>query len=67
MRIEILDAAEQDLIDGFNFYEIKSQGLGQPAEPKFEVRGVRFEILMFELKWKCRQGDSLSPLSLHPS
>lgn len=28
MRIEILDSAEQDLIDGFNFYEIKSQGLG---------------------------------------
>lgn len=28
MRIEILDAAEQDLIDGFNFYEIQSRGLG---------------------------------------
>lgn len=28
MRIEILDVAEQDLIDGFKFYEIKSQGLG---------------------------------------
>jgi hypothetical protein len=28
MRIEILDAAEQDLIVGFNFYEIQYQGLG---------------------------------------
>jgi len=29
MKLEILDAAEQDLINGFNFYEIQSPGLGQ--------------------------------------
>ncbi len=28
MRIELLDEAEQDLVDGFAFYEGKSQGLG---------------------------------------
>ena len=28
MRIEILDAAEKDLIDGFRFYEARSEGLG---------------------------------------
>jgi hypothetical protein len=28
MRIEILDAAEKDLIDGFKFYEHQSRGLG---------------------------------------
>jgi plasmid stabilization system protein ParE len=29
MRIEILDSAEKDLIDGFNFYEHQSKGLGE--------------------------------------
>jgi len=29
MKLRILDAAEQDLINGFNFYEIQSPGLGQ--------------------------------------
>ena len=28
MKIEILDLAERDLIDGFNFYEHQSRGLG---------------------------------------
>ena len=28
MRIQILDAAEQDLIDGFNFYNSREVGLG---------------------------------------
>lgn len=28
MRIEILDLAEKDLIDGFRFYERQSKGLG---------------------------------------
>lgn len=28
MKIEILDAAEQDLIDGFNFYNSREIGLG---------------------------------------
>jgi len=28
MKIEILDAAEKDLIDGFRFYERQSKGLG---------------------------------------
>ena len=28
MRIEILDSAEKDLIDGFKFYERQSRGLG---------------------------------------
>jgi len=28
MKIEILDLAEQDLIDGFNFYESQAKGLG---------------------------------------
>lgn len=28
MKIQILDAAEQDLITGFKFYESQSQGLG---------------------------------------
>ena len=28
MKIEILDAAEQDLVDGFKFYEIQYRGLG---------------------------------------
>jgi len=28
MRIELLDEAEQDLVDGFAFYEGKSEGLG---------------------------------------
>lgn len=28
MRIQILDEAEQDLIDGFRFYEAQSKGLG---------------------------------------
>ena len=29
MRIEILDEAEKDLVDGYAFYERLSQGLGQ--------------------------------------
>ena len=29
MRIQILDAAERDLIEGFRFYEAQSSGLGQ--------------------------------------
>ena len=28
MKIEILDSAEEDLIDGFKFYENLSRGLG---------------------------------------
>jgi len=28
MRIEILDEAEKDLVDGYAFYERQSQGLG---------------------------------------
>jgi hypothetical protein len=28
MKIEILDLAERDLIDGFGFYEHQSKGLG---------------------------------------
>lgn len=28
MKIEILDSAEKDLIDGFKFYENQSRGLG---------------------------------------
>jgi hypothetical protein len=28
MRIEILGAAQQDLVDGFRFYESQAQGLG---------------------------------------
>ncbi|MBI5551828.1 MAG: type II toxin-antitoxin system RelE/ParE family toxin [Desulfobacterales bacterium] len=28
MKIEILDAAIDDLVEGFNFYESKSRGLG---------------------------------------
>ena len=28
MKIQILDAAEQDLIDGFNFYNSREVGLG---------------------------------------
>jgi hypothetical protein len=28
MRIELLDSAEKDLLDGFEFYEHQSQGLG---------------------------------------
>jgi plasmid stabilization system protein ParE len=28
MKIQILDEAEQDLIDGFRFYEAQDQGLG---------------------------------------
>jgi hypothetical protein len=28
MRIEILDSAENDLLDGFKFYERQSKGLG---------------------------------------
>jgi plasmid stabilization system protein ParE len=29
MKILVLDEAEQDLINGFNFYESQSQGLGE--------------------------------------
>ena len=29
MNIQILDAAERDLIEGYRFYEKQSQGLGQ--------------------------------------
>jgi hypothetical protein len=29
MKIEILEEAEQDLIDGFHFYEAQNLGLGQ--------------------------------------
>ena len=28
MRIELLDSAEKDLLDGFEFYEHQSKGLG---------------------------------------
>jgi len=28
MKVQILDEAEQDLIDGFRFYEAQSRGLG---------------------------------------
>ncbi len=29
MKIELLDAAEQDLIDGFKFYDRQSKGLSE--------------------------------------
>ena len=29
VKIRILDAAAQDLIDGFRFYEVQEVGLGQ--------------------------------------
>ena len=29
MRVRLLDEAEQDLIDGFRFYEVREAGLGQ--------------------------------------
>jgi len=29
MRVELLDEAEKDLIDGFAFYESQSKGLGE--------------------------------------
>jgi len=29
MRVEVLDEAEQDLVDGAHFYEAKEPGLGQ--------------------------------------
>ena len=29
MRIEILDSVEKDLVDGFDFYEYQSEGLGE--------------------------------------
>ncbi len=29
MIVQILDEAEQDLIDGFNFYEAQAEGLGE--------------------------------------
>ena len=28
MKVQILDEAEQDLVDGFRFYETQSEGLG---------------------------------------
>ncbi len=28
MNVQLLDEAEQDLIDGFRFYEAQGQGLG---------------------------------------
>ena len=28
MRIELLDSAEKDLLDGFKFYEYQAKGLG---------------------------------------
>jgi len=28
MKIELLDSAEKDLLDGFKFYERQSRGLG---------------------------------------
>ena len=28
MKVQILDEAEQDLVDGFRFYEAQSRGLG---------------------------------------
>lgn len=28
MKIEILDAAEKDLLEGYDFYECQSKGLG---------------------------------------
>jgi hypothetical protein len=28
MKIQILDEAEQDLVDGFRFYEAQDEGLG---------------------------------------
>lgn len=35
MRIEILGEAQQDLIDGFRFYENQAAGLGDyPAKPR---------------------------------
>ena len=45
MRIELLDEAEKDLIDGFGFYEGKSEGLGargpatRPSGPAVSCRG----------------------------
>ena len=29
MKVEILDEAEEDLVDGFRFYEGQSEGLGE--------------------------------------
>jgi len=29
MRVEVLDEAEQDLVDGAHFYEAQEPGLGQ--------------------------------------
>ena len=39
MRIELLDSAEKDLLDGFEFYEHQSKGLGNYLlEPLFSDR-----------------------------
>jgi hypothetical protein len=36
MRVRILDEAEQDLLDGFSFYEAQGEGLGLlPRFPLF--------------------------------
>lgn len=33
MRIEILDLAKADILEGFHFYEAKEEGLGTTTSP----------------------------------
>ena len=37
MRIELLDSAEKDLLDGFKFYEYQAKGLGDYSLTPFWI------------------------------
>ncbi len=55
MKIEILDAAEKDLINGFKFYEGQNRGLGD-----YYVDSVFSDITA------CSQKDFPSPYIIEP-
>jgi len=69
MRIEVLDEAEQDLLDGFEFYERQSPGLGDyfldslfaDIESLYLYAGVHACI---SGTTGCSPSDSLSPSTI---
>ena len=38
MKVEILDEAQEDLLDGFRFYECQSEGLGDRVGAVLDCR-----------------------------
>lgn len=60
MRIEILDQAEKDLIEGFHFYEAQETGLIFSGQPVFGHR------IVSPLRWCAPESIQTLPSPLVP-